>query len=203
MNPIRILVADDQSLIRSGLVWLLQREPDFNIVAEVSRGDEILDACVTHAVDVALVDLQMPGIDGIEACRQVKETRPETRVLIVTMYGRPGYVRRASQSGAEGFLIKDTPIARLAQAIRQVHTGERVIDPALAADSIFSGESPLSSRETEILRLAGEGVSAGEIARQLSLAEGTVRNHLSRAIRKTETESRAQAFWVADRNGWL
>jgi two-component system response regulator DesR len=201
--PIRIVVADDQSLIRSGLVSLLQREPDFDVVADVGRGDEVLDACLAHTPHVAVLDLEMPGIDGLEACRQVKEKLPDTRVLIVTMYGRPGYVRRAGQSGAEGFLIKDTPIREFAEAIRQVHAGYRVIDPSLAAASVFAGESPLSARETEVLQVAGEGISVAAIAHRLSLSEGTVRNHLSAAIRKTETESRAQAFWVAEQKGWL
>ena len=173
MTPIRILVADDQSLIRSGLVSLLQREPDFDVVADVGRGDEILDACLTHTPDVAVVDLEMPGIDGLEACRQVKEKLPDTRVLIVTMFGRPGYVRRAVQCGAEGFLIKDTPIKEFAEAIRQVHAGLGASSTRRSPpDSVFAGESPLSARETEVLPVAGEGVSVAAIAQRLQPVRG-------------------------------
>jgi two-component system, NarL family, response regulator DesR len=200
---IRLLLADDQALVRGALAALLNLEPDLEVVAEVGRGDEVVAAAVAHLPDVALVDVEMPGLDGIAATRALREHTPSVRVLIVTTFGRPGYLRRAIQAGAAGFVVKDTPARQLADAVRRVHAGLRVVDPALAADSLVSGESPLTPRETEVLRAAREGSSAATIAAQLYLSEGTVRNHLSAAIGKTGTRTRAEAVAIAEGNGWL
>jgi two-component system response regulator DesR len=197
------LIADDQALVRGALVSLLQLEPDLEVVAEVGRGDEVVPACLEHRPDVAILDLEMPGMDGIEATVELKRQLPDTRVLIVTTFGRPGYVRRAAQSGAEGFVVKDTPASLFADAVRRVHAGLRVVDPSLAADSVFVGDSPLTARETDVLRAGHDGVTVAVIARRLALSEGTVRNHLSSAIHKTNTATRAQAIQVAEANGWL
>jgi two-component system, NarL family, response regulator DesR len=145
----------------------------------------------------------MPGMDGIEATRAVKQARPGTRVLIVTTFGRPGFLRRALQAGADGFVVKDTPAKQLADAVRRVHAGLRVVDPVLAADSLVTGESPLTARESDVLRAARDGSSVASIAGRLYLSEGTVRNHLSSAIGKTGSGNRAEAVRVADQNGWL
>ena len=145
----------------------------------------------------------MPGLDGISATAQVRRVSPDTKVLIVTTFGRPGYLRRALQAGAAGFVVKDTPAAQLADAVRRVHAGLRVVDPVLATDSLVAGESPLTQRETEVLRAAQDGSSVAAIAGKLFLSEGTVRNHLSSAIRKTGASNRAEAVITADGNGWL
>lgn len=200
---IRLLLADDQALVRGALAALLNLESDLQVVAEVGAGDEIVDAVGEHRPDVALLDVEMPGLDGIRATAAVRKAFPGTRVLIVTTFGRPGYLRRALQAGASGFLVKDTPAAQLADAVRRVHAGLRVVDPALATESLVAGESPLTTRETEVLRAARDGSSAGAIAKRLHLSEGTVRNHLSSAIGKTQATNRAEAVLTADNNGWL
>ena len=201
--PIRLLLADDQALVRGALVALLDLESDLEVVAEVARGDEVLAAVEQHRPDVALIDVEMPGMDGIAATAAVRAEHPEVRVLIVTTFGRPGFLRRAMQSGASGFVVKDTPAAQLADAVRRVHAGLRVVDPALATDSLVAGESPLTARETDVLRAARDGSSVAVIARALFLSQGTVRNHLSGAIGKTGATNRAEAALVADGNGWL
>lgn len=200
---IRLLIADDQALVRGAMAALLGLEPDIEVVAEVGRGDVILEACREHHPDVALLDVEMPGMDGIEATSVLRAEGVDVRVLIVTTFGRPGFVRRALQSGADGFVVKDTPARQLAEAVRRIHAGERVLDPALAADSVFVGESPLTPREVEVLRLAHGGSAVAVIARQLSLSEGTVRNHLSSAIGKTGATTRVEAARIAEGNGWL
>jgi two-component system response regulator DesR len=200
---IRLLLADDQALVRGALAALLDLEPDLEVVAEVGSGDQVVDAVGEHRPDVALLDVEMPGMDGISATAAVRDAFPATRVLIVTTFGRPGFLRRALQAGASGFVVKDTPAAQLADAVRRVHAGLRVVDPALATDSLVSGESPLTARETEVLQAARDGSSVAAIARRLFLSEGTVRNHLSSAIGKTGAGNRAEAVLVADRNGWL
>lgn len=200
---IRLLLADDQALVRGALAALLNLEADLEVVAEVGRGDEVLEACRTHRADVAVLDVEMPGLDGIEATTQLKELLPQTHVLIVTTFGRPGYLRRALQSGADGFLVKDTPAKQLADAVRRVHAGLRVVDPALAADSQATGESPLTARETDVLRAARGGNTVAAIAEELVLSEGTVRNHLSSAIGKTGASTRAEAARIATEYGWL
>jgi two-component system, NarL family, response regulator DesR len=200
---IRLLLADDQALVRGALAALLDLEPDLSVVAEVATGDQVLAAAQAHHPDVALIDVEMPGMDGIETTRALKQDRPETRVLIVTTFGRPGYLRRALQAGADGFVVKDTPARQLADAVRRVHAGLRVVDPTLAADSLVAGESPLTARETDVLRVARDGAGVAAIARRLFLSEGTVRNHLSSAIGKTGTANRAEAARTAELNGWL
>jgi two-component system, NarL family, response regulator DesR len=200
---IRLLLADDQALVRGALAALLDLEPDLEVVAEVGSGDAVLPAAREHRPDVALLDVEMPGLDGIEATRTLRAAMPQVRVLIVTTFGRPGYLRRALQAGAGGFVVKDTPAPQLADAVRRVHAGLRVVDPGLAADSLVSGDSPLTARETDVLRAARGGAAVATIARTLVLSEGTVRNHLSAAIGKTGTVNRAEAARVADLNGWL
>lgn len=202
-TPIRLLLADDQDLVRGGLSALLNLEPDLEVVAEVGRGDQLLDAVGEHAPDVALVDIEMPGIDGIEAVRQITAEGLETRCLIVTTFGRPGYMRRAMGAGACGFVVKDTPAEQLAQMVRRVAAGQRVVDPALAADSLAGGINPLTDREQQVLRAAAEGGSVKWIAAQVYLSQGTVRNHLSSAIGKTGAENRHDAARKAVNNGWL
>jgi two-component system response regulator DesR len=203
VTGIRVLVADDQALVRGALVALLSLEPDLEVVAEVGRGDEVVAAARDAGVDVALLDVEMPGLDGIAATEQLRQLCPRTRVLIVTTFGRPGYLRRALAAGAAGFVVKDTPARQLADAVRRVHAGLRVVDPGLAAESLATGESPLTARESEVLRAARDGGTAADIARQLHLSEGTVRNHLSAAIGKTGARTRAEAVRVADEHGWL
>ena len=200
---IRLLLADDQALVRGALAALLSMESDLDVVAEVGRGDEVLDAARAHRPDVALLDVEMPGIDGIEATAALRTALPQVRVLIVTTFGRPGYVRRGLQAGAAGFVVKDTPARQLAEAVRRVHAGLRVIDPALAADSMTAGESPLTARETDVLRTALDGGSVADVAKAVFLSEGTVRNHLSSAIGKTGARNRAEAAQIAQANGWL
>ncbi|WP_430331075.1 response regulator [Rhodococcus sp. ACT016] len=200
---IRLLLADDQALVRGALAALLDLEPDLDVVAEVGRGDEVVAAAARHLPDVALLDVEMPGLDGISATAALRQAMPDTRVLIVTTFGRPGYLRRALQAGAAGFVVKDTPAKQLADAVRRVHAGLRVVDPALAADSLVSGESPLTERETDVLRAARDGASVASIAGTLFLSAGTVRNHLSAAIGKTGAGNRAEAVRIADSNGWL
>lgn len=200
---IRLLLADDQALVRGALSALLGLEPDLEVVAEVGAGDEVLPAVLEHRPDVALLDVEMPGLDGIAATAEVRKAAPGTRVLIVTTFGRPGYLRRALQAGAAGFVVKDTPAAQLAEAVRRVHSGLRVVDPQLATDSLVAGESPLTQRETDVLRAARDGSSVSSIAAKLFLSEGTVRNHLSAAIGKTGAANRTEAVLTADNNGWL
>jgi len=202
-EQIRILVADDQALVRGALATLLDLESDLTVVGEVGRGDEVVAAVVASGPDVVIMDVDMPGLDGITATARLREAAPRTRVLVVTTFGRPGYLRRALQSGADGFLVKDTPARSLADAVRRVHAGMRVVDPALAADSLVSGESPLTAREAEVLRAALAGGSIADIARDVHLTEGTVRNHLSSIIGKTGGRNRADAARIADENGWL
>ncbi|QGN56983.1 response regulator transcription factor [Nostocoides sp. HKS02] len=200
---IRLLLADDQALVRGALATLLGLEPDMEVVAEVGRGDEVVAAARQSRPDVALLDVEMPGLDGIAATTALREALPGVRVLIVTTFGRPGFLRRALQAGAQGFVVKDTPARQLAEMVRRVHAGLRVVDPALAADSLAGGESPLTARETEVLVAARAGGSVADIAKQVSLSEGTVRNHLSSAIGKTMARNRADAVRIADEYGWL
>ena len=200
---IRVLLADDQALVRGALAALLSLEPDLEVVAEVGSGDQVVAAVLEHHPDVALVDVEMPGLDGIAATAAVRRASPDTKVLVVTTFGRPGYLHRALRAGASGFLVKDTPAARLADAVRRVHAGLRVVDPDLATDSLVAGESPLTPREAEVLRAARDGSPVSTIASALFLSEGTVRNHLSSAIRKTGAANRTEAVLLAEGNGWL
>ncbi|RJO69944.1 DNA-binding response regulator [Nocardia panacis] len=200
---IRLLLADDQALVRGALAALLGLERDLEVVAEVGRGDEVVDAVGAARPDVVLLDVEMPGLDGISVAERLRAAHPEVRVLMVTTFGRPGYLRRAIDAGASGFVVKDTPARELADAVRRVHLGLRVIDPALATESLTTGASPLTAREREVLAAAAGGATVAVLARRLHLSEGTVRNHLSAAIGKTGTSTRAEAVRQAERLGWL
>ncbi|OZC91717.1 DNA-binding response regulator [Rhodococcus sp. 06-412-2C] len=200
---IKLLLADDQALVRGALAALLGLEHDLDVVAEVGRGDEVVAAVLEHRPDVVLLDVEMPGKNGIDVAAELTLVAPESRVLIVTTFGRPGYLRRAIDAGASGFVVKDTPAKQLADAVRRVHMGLRVVDPALATETLTDGVSPLTAREQEVLRAAAQGGTAGSIAAAVHLSEGTVRNHLSSAIGKTGTTTRAEAVRVAEDRGWL
>jgi two-component system response regulator DesR len=200
---IRILLADDQALVRGALAALLDLEADIEVVAQVGRGDEVVAAARSSAAQVCLLDIEMPGLTGLEAAERLRTELPEVRSLIVTTFGRPGYVRRALDAGAAGFLVKDTPARELADAVRRVHAGLRVVDPALATESLMSGPSPLTAREAEILLLALDGSPVAVIAARAHLSVGTVRNHLSAVIGKTGASTRAEAARLAQSNGWI
>jgi two-component system response regulator DesR len=200
---IRLLLADDQELVRSALAVLLDLEEDFEVVASVGRGDEVVAAAKTHLPDIALLDIEMPGIDGLAAAGVLAHEVPSCRSLILTTFGRPGYLRRAMESGAFGFVVKDAPAEQLTDAIRRVMAGERVVDPALAAETLTSGASPLTARERDVLVAARPGSTVSEIAQKLFLSEGTVRNYLSVAIAKAGARNRAEAVRTADDRGWL
>ena len=202
-GPIRVLVADDQALVRGALVSLLNLEDDIEVVAETGRGDEVVAAARAQRADVALLDVEMPGLDGIAAARALAAEYPACRALIVTTFGRPGYLRLALEAGASGFVVKDTPSDALAAAVRRVAAGFRVVDPALAAESLAAGPSPLSRRETDVLLALRDDGTAGAVARRLHLSEGTVRNHLSSAIGKTNARNAGEAVRIAAENGWL
>ncbi|HEX4252380.1 MAG TPA: response regulator transcription factor [Pseudonocardia sp.] len=202
-DVIKVLVADDQALVRGGLVAMLNLEQDLRVVAEVSDGDQVLAAATGARPDVALLDVQMPGKDGIAAAAELREQLPGCRVIICTTFGRPGYFARAMAVGATGFVLKDAPPEHLVEAIRRVHAGLRAVDPELAAESMATGVSPLTDRERDVLRSARQGRSATEIAKALHLSNGTVRNHLSSAIGKTNAVNGADAARIADINGWL
>ena len=200
---IRLLIADDQALVRGALAALLGLENDIEVVAQVGRGDEVVEAARASRADVALLDIEMPGIGGITAASLLRSEVPGCRALMVTTFGRPGYLARAMQAGASGFVVKDTPAAELADAVRRVSLGLRVVDPALAAESLAQGDSPLTERETDVLAAARDGGSIADIARTVHLSEGTVKNHLSSAIGKTGGRNRADAVRVAVERGWL
>ena len=200
---IRVLIAEDQSMVRGALRALLELEEDLAVVAEVGRGDEVVDAAREHRPDVALLDIEMPGCDGIEAARALAGAVPDCRAVVLTTFGRPGFLRRAMEVGAAGFLVKDAPVAELARAIRSVVAGERVIDRDLAAAALALGATPLSAREADVLREAADGATVADISRRLFLSEGTVRNYLSSAIGKTGARTRVEAARVAEEKGWL
>ncbi len=200
---IRVMLADDQALVRGALAALLELESDLAVVAQVGSGDAVVDAARKHRPDVILMDVEMPGMDGIAATAAVRGVLPQVRVLIVTTFGRPGFLRRGLQAGANGFVVKDTPAAELADAVRRVHQGLRVVDPQLATESLVAGESPLTKRESEVLLAAKAGGTVADVAKRVFLSEGTVRNHLSAAIGKTGARNRAEAVQIADSNGWL
>ena len=202
-RTLRLLLADDQALVRGALAALLNLEADLEVVAEVARGDEVVAAALACLPDVALLDVEMPGIDGIAAAEALVAALPTCRVLIVTTFGRPGYLRRALAAGASGFVVKDTPAAQLADAVRRVAAGLRVVDPELAVESLMTGENPLTAREHEVLRTARAGGTVADIAHVLFLSEGTVRNYLSAAIGKTGARTRAEAVRIAEESGWL
>jgi two-component system, NarL family, response regulator DesR len=200
---VRVLLAEDQAMVRGALSALLDLEEDVEIVAEVSRGDEVVPAALETLPDVALLDIEMPGGDGLGAAAALKEHLPSCRVVILTTFGRAGYLRRAMASGAVGFLLKDSPASELASALRRVMSGERVVDPGLAAAALSEGESPLTARERDVLLASANGATIEDIARKLYLSEGTVRNYLSTAIKKLEARNRVEAARLAERKGWL
>jgi two-component system, NarL family, response regulator DesR len=200
---IRVLIAEDQGMVRGALASLLGLEPDIEVVAQVSRGDEVVDAAAAAHPDVAVLDIEMPGATGLEAAASLRSSAPECRVLIVTTFGRPGYLRRAMEGGAAGFLLKDAPASELASAIRRAAAGERVVDPGLAAAALSEGESPLTAREREVLGAARQYATVADIAGALYLSPGTVRNHLSAVMRKLDARNRAEAVRVAEEKGWL
>ena len=200
---IRILLADDQHLVRGALAALLSLEEDLEVVGEVGRGDEVLQRVRELRPDVVLLDVEMPGLDGLAAASVLTTEAPDTGVLIVTTFGRPGFLRRAMESGALGFVVKDAPAEQLADAVRRVARGERVVDPALAAQTLAEGISPLTGRERDVLTAARDGATVADIAAKLVLSEGTVRNYLSSAISKTGARNRVEALRLADERGWL
>jgi two-component system response regulator DesR len=202
-GEIRVLLADDQAMVCGALAALLDLESDIEVVAEVGRGDEVVSAAVESRPDVCVLDIEMPGIDGIEATAAVRARLPECRVLIVTTFGRPGYLKRALAAGASGFVVKDTPARALADAVRRVHSGLRVIDPTLATSSLVEGDNPLTERERDVLRLALTGTTVADIAARLHLSQGTVRNYLSSGIGKTGATTRYEAARLAQERGWL
>jgi two-component system response regulator DesR len=200
---IRVLLAEDQALVRGALTALLSLEDDIEVVAEVARGDEVVPIALATRPDVALLDIEMPGGDGLSAAQALRAALPACRVVMLTTFGRGGYLRRAMESGAVGFLLKDAPAADLAVAIRRIVAGERVVDPELALAALSDGTNPLTSRERDVLASSLSGASIGEIAARLSLSEGTVRNHLSAAIQKLGVRNRLEAARLAEQKGWL
>jgi len=200
---IRVLIAEDQAMVREALATLLALEHDIEVVAQVGRGDEVLDAARAATPDVALLDIEMPGINGLDAAERLRAELPALRVLILTTFGRPGYLRRAFDAGASGFLLKDAPAAQLASAIRRAVTGERVRDPELAVAALSSGENPLTPREREVLGRARNGGTIAEIAGDLHLSPGTTRNHLSAVMQKLGAATRQDAIRTAEDQGWL
>ncbi|WP_026118780.1 response regulator transcription factor [Nocardiopsis salina] len=200
---INIVLADDEHLVRGAIAALLGLEEDLEVVAEVGRGDQVVDAVREYGAQVAVLDIEMPGATGLEVAAQLRTAFPGCGVVVLTSFGRPGYLRRALAAGARGFLAKDAPVEQLAGAIRKVHEGGRYIDTELAAAAMAGGESPLTDRETEVLRAASDGASVSRIAARLHLSDGTVRNYLSNAIGKTQGENRMAAIRTAQDMGWL
>ncbi len=200
---IRVLIAEDQGMVRGALASLLGLESDIEVVAQVSRGDEVVPTAVEAKPDVALLDIEMPGATGLEAARQLRSSLPDIKVLILTTFGRPGYLRTAMEHGASGFLLKDAPASELASAIRRAIAGERIVDPGLAAAALSQGESPLTPREHEVLEAARRHATVAELAAALYLSPGTVRNHLSSVMQKLDARNRTEAVKVAEERGWL
>lgn len=200
-ETIRVLIAEDQSLVRGALVALLETEPDISVVAQCATGAEVAGLVAKHSVDVALLDIEMPGKNGLDAAAELQGTG--CRSLIVTTFGRGGYVKRALETGVSGFVVKDTPPEKLAEDIRRVHSGLKVIDPALAQETIFIRENPLNAREQEVALLALKGSSTHQIARKIHLSNGTVRNIVSSLIAKTAAENRFEAATIAQTQGWI
>jgi two-component system, NarL family, response regulator DesR len=197
------MLAEDQTMVRQALVALLELEPDIEVVAQAADGDEALAMAGKHHPDVAVLDIEMPGPNGIEVAAQLGRSDFGGKVIIVTTFDRPGYLRAAMTAGASGFLLKDAPAADLAAAIRRVAAGERVVDPSLAAAALAQGDSPLTDREAEVLAAAANHDAVADVAARLHLSPGTVRNHLSAAIQKLGARNRAEAVQIAQRKGWL
>ncbi|MCX4443197.1 response regulator transcription factor [Streptomyces albidoflavus] len=202
-KSVRVLLAEDQGMMRGALALLLGMEPDLKVVAQVGSGDEVVSAALEQRPDVALLDIEMPGLSGLEAAALLRDHLPGCRVVMVTTFGRPGYLRRAMDAGAAGFVVKDGPVEELAEAVRRVLRGETVIDPALAAAALSAGPNPLTGRERDALNASADGATVADIAVRLRLSESTVRNYLSAAIGKTSTRNRMEAVREARRQGWL
>ena len=202
-TPIRVLLAEDQTMLRGALAALLNLESDITVIAQATNGREALKLARQHTPDVVITDIEMPERSGLELADDLKNAGPGPRVIILTTFARPGYLRRALDAGARGYLLKDRPASELAEAVRRVHAGMRAIDPALAAEAWSAEQDPLSDRDRQILRRAGDGRSSGEIAAELHLSEGTVRNYLSDAIAKLGAANRVDAARIARDRGWL
>jgi two-component system response regulator DesR len=200
---IKVLLAEDQGMMRGALALLLNLEEDFEVVGQVSTGDRIVPTALEVRPDVAVLDIEMPGRSGLDAAADLHAELPACKILIVTTFGRPGYLRRAMEAGASGFLVKDGPVEDLAHAIRRVLAGERVVDPELATDALSAGPNPLTARERDVLAAAVDGSTIADIAGRLHLSESTVRNYLSAAIGKTGSRNRIEAVRAARHNGWL
>jgi two-component system, NarL family, response regulator DesR len=200
---VRVLLAEDQAMVRGAIAALLALEEDIEIVAEASRGDEVVALALESGPDVALLDVEMPGGDGLDAAAALREKVPSCRVIILTTFGRAGYLKRAMENGAAGFLLKDAPSSELAKAIHKVMRGERVVDPDLATLALSAGDNPLTDREREVLAASEGGATIEDVAARLYLSEGTVRNYLSAAIKKLGTRNRVEAARLAQRRGWL
>jgi two-component system, NarL family, response regulator DesR len=203
MEKIKVLLAEDQGMMRGALALLLGLEPDLEVVAEVADGDAVVSTAVRERPDVALLDIEMPGIDGLTAAAELRRRLPGCKILILTTFGRPGYLRRAMEAGASGFLVKDGPVEDLVAAIRRVLAGERVVDPELATAALSAGPNPLTARERDVLAAAVDGATVADIAGRLHLSESTVRNYLSSAIGKTGSRNRIEAVRAARHHGWL
>jgi two-component system, NarL family, response regulator DesR len=200
---VRVLLAEDQAMVRGAIAALLALEEDIEIVAEASRGDEVVALALESGPDVALLDVEMPGGDGLDAAAALREKVPSCRVIILTTFGRAGYLKRAMENGAAGFLLKDAPSSELAKAIHKVMRGERVVDPDLATLALSAGDNPLTDREREVLAASEGGATIEDVAARLYLSEGTVRNYLSTAIKKLGTRNRIEAARLAEKRGWL
>ena len=202
-TPIRVVLAEDQAMVLGALAALLALEPDIAVVARAATGPEAIAAVQKHRPDVLVTDIEMPGRTGLEVAQFLKEHHPTVRTVVLTTFARPGYLRRALEAGARGYLLKDRPATELADAVRRVHQGLRVIDPGLATEAWSAEPDPLTDRERQILQRAGDGRSSSEIAAELRLSEGTVRNYLSEAISKLGASNRTDAARIARAKGWL
>lgn len=217
-TPIRVVVVDDQAMVRGALASLLSLEDDIEVCGQAANGAEAIALLAeltggsaqapsapkpSPGVDVLLTDIEMPVMDGIATTEAVRARFPHVRILVLTTFGRPGYVQRALNAGASGFLVKDAPSEELAEAIRRVHAGLRQVDPSLAVEALTAGASPLTDREVEILREVARGGTVADIAQAVGLSQGTVRNHISAAMAKTGARTRAEAAAQATANGWL
>ena len=196
-------MADDQALVRGAIAMMLDLEEDIEVVAQAGNGREAIEAVARGGVDVVLADVEMPVMDGIAAASRIRKEHPDVKILMVTTFGRPGYLRRAMEAGASGFVVKDAPSDSLASAVRKVMAGQRVVDPDLAAESLAASSNPLTEREQDVLRATSGGGTTADVSRSLFLSQGTVRNYLSSAIHKTGARTRAEAVVIARDNGWL